>query len=303
MSIHRSLQKKGIWTLIVVLCFFCIGLADDCGLVANTQDTVKTEAYQTMLKTFLWANYSAVYPAEAIGKALDNLKVYCCAHPQLVSEKDKASCKNIDTKRKVPESPYLYDHLVDIGMRRLDAFPNDALRYGLAPDPTGKKRGDIITAAGESKDGVTAKSIMDDYPTYRSTKTLISANATNKELATLAQNYNNIDKVTLRDKYLSICVIIRNLYPALQKDTDIVIGSFQSKCQQVANNRVKQEDLLTRSLMIKKSTDLLLSTSKAYMQNYFVQQKLVEMTSIIDKVRSLFATMVQQAAPSKSCSQ
>jgi len=55
----------------------------------------------------------------------------------------------VDITKAVPASAYLFDHIIDISMRRLDAKElnengNDLI-YGLKPDPAGKERRDFIT--------------------------------------------------------------------------------------------------------------------------------------------------------------
>lgn len=54
--------------------------------------------------------------------------------------------------------------------------------------------------------------------------------------------------------------------------------------------------------MVKKSSQLLDETTKAYTKKYFVEEKLMSLRNLISKVRDMFKTIVQQAPASKSCS-
>jgi hypothetical protein len=50
--------------------------------------------------------------------ALENLSSYCCFETK---EIPTFLCNNVSRNTQViPHSPFLFDHLVDIGMRRLD---------------------------------------------------------------------------------------------------------------------------------------------------------------------------------------
>jgi hypothetical protein len=53
--------------------------------------------------------------------------------------------------------------------------------------------------------------------------------------------------------------------------------------------------------MIKKSTQLLNKTTKAYTQTYFVEEKLMALQALISKAKDAFQTIVQQSAASKTC--
>ncbi len=66
--------------------------------------------------------------------------------------------------------------------------------------------------------------------------------------------------------------------------------------------RVSRETEYVKLLMIKKSTQTLDETTKAYTRKYFVEEKLMALRNLISKVKDTFQTVVQQAAASKSCS-
>ena len=54
--------------------------------------------------------------------ALNHLKAYCCK--SVIGPKDtkKKLCENFDYPPSYPQSPYLFDHLIDVGLRKLDAI-------------------------------------------------------------------------------------------------------------------------------------------------------------------------------------
>lgn len=171
-------------------------------------------------------NVTAIFPADAIRKAVSNLKKYCCSNNNLI---DATYCADVDfSEKKFPESPYLYDHLLDVGFRRLDAFPDAKSRYTLTPDALGQERRTFITQAGEDKEGTTSKVIMEKYNALRNSKISLPASPSESEVNGFIENYNNADRVSLYDKYLTLCEIAKRIYDAIRKnalnaDTSLVI--------------------------------------------------------------------------------
>lgn len=215
---------------------------------------------------------------------MSNKKVYCDGYP---------------TSKNYPNSLILYDHLLDVGLRRLDG--NKDLAYGLPVDPTGEAwRTFIIQAAGDKEGKITAKNILEKYTAARSRGKQILPNARSKiQFENYMRNYNT-PETTLADKYYNMCNVIGTI-AATFKGTSIG-NSFQSDCLALVNKRIADEATYTKIIMIKKSNELLHTSLQAYTQKYFVQEKMMTLMTLVNKIKSLFATMVQQAAVSKTCS-
>lgn len=100
--------------------------------------------------------YLNVLPAEAFKRALINLKSYCCTQ---VNFKVSCSANDIQNiKPPYPESAFLFDHLIDVAMRRLDG--DKKLAYGLDPDPTALERRQKIAEIAGSANGTPANTIQ-----------------------------------------------------------------------------------------------------------------------------------------------
>jgi hypothetical protein len=226
-----------------------------------------------------------VIPPEALAKSFENLKKYCCQLNKIGSD----FCKSFQNSTYYPESAYLFDHLIDVGFRRLDGRSD--LAYGLVPDPTGKARRDFITKAAETTDGTTAKTIMDTYKTYRTKKITLPGDIVN-----FITNYNTLSVVSLEDKYMNLCEIMKDVYNKISEQK-VVIGSYQNsfynKCQQLAEKRISDEYTYTKVLLSKKSNELLHSTTQAYIQKYFIQDKMLALIDTVNQIKSLFSSMVQ----------
>jgi len=137
-------MKKIITIMIVLISLFAYVTANDCDSVVSAWRNAEWnfEAIKN------WTAYEKILPAKAINQAMLNLKSFCCVEGLIEAE----SCKQdgeIDLKWIYPSSVYLYDHILDISMRRLDAkIENDNwedLMYWLDADETGKEWRDFIT--------------------------------------------------------------------------------------------------------------------------------------------------------------
>lgn len=286
----------GICSLLL-LCGWFASAADngDCWLVTNTGDVSKFEVYQKFTENFKGTNIEGVMPAKAISQALVNLKKACCMSQEMSNK--ETYCKGYINSEKYPNSLFLYDQLLDIWLRRLDG--NTDLAYGVEPDPKGLERREFITNAAEDKDGaVTAKTVLEKRDTDRTRKKIYTDNRTEIQFKDTIQNYG---EQTLADKYYNTCNVVGYVYEQLRADETKTIDI--TTCQSLINKRIADESTYTRVVMIKKSNELLHNTIQAYMQKYFIEDKMMTLMVLINKVKSLFSTMVQQAPTLQKCTQ
>jgi hypothetical protein len=54
--------------------------------------------------------------------ALSHLKAYCCKSVVLTQEAKKKSCEGISFPSFYPQSPYFFDHILDVRLRKVDAI-------------------------------------------------------------------------------------------------------------------------------------------------------------------------------------
>ncbi len=288
-------MKKIVVLIVVISCLTITSVfANDCNLVISGNFNGKVNNYQSF-------EYKQIIPEMALTQVLINLKAYCCTRVEasLCSPEEKMTLP----KGNFPESAYIFDHLLDVTMRRLDGIQK--LAYGLQPDPTGKERRDYITSVANDPTGKQASEIEKKYTEYRTIHDEYT-----KHIDEVAKKYTEYNSATfsLGDKYNTLCWLMKNIYESLQKNTTIIWGpfennSFYSKCKSLVVYRVSRENAYVKLLMIKKSTQLLDETTKKYTKKYFVEEKLMALWSLILKVKDTFKTIIQQAATTKSCSQ
>jgi hypothetical protein len=181
---------------------------DDCDLVIGKNITGTIENYQTL-------GYQTVIPDEAFKMALTNLKAYCCTKARDCStEKDKIK------EKPYPPSAFLFDHLFDVTMRRLDGI--QSLAYGLEVDPTGKARREYINKVASDPNGAQALELEKKYKEYRTLHTKDT-----KEITTVTKNFSKSDAATLAtfslgDRYNKVCELMKMMYEGLQKQPTII---------------------------------------------------------------------------------
>lgn len=265
----------------------------DCAKVETTGDVSKFSDYKTFTESYKNTNIEGVMPARAISQALVNLKKACCMS-QSMNDK-KIYCVGYTKSENYPDSISLYDQLLDVGLRRLDG--NSALTYGLEPDSKGKERREFITQAAQDKDGaITAKTILETRDADRTRKNIYIDTRNDAFFKDVIQHYND---QTLADRYYNMCNIASSIYQQLNGWADTT-STYKASCQSLINKRIADESTYTRLIMIKKSNELLHNTMQAYLQTYFVQNKMMPLITLLNKVKALFSTMVKTAPALKS---
>lgn len=294
---------------MVIITLSSIGMistafANDCNILIDSNATTTIDKnIDTMISSYThgyWAKYTNVLPIEAFKRALINLKFHCC------TKEIQKSCSSDDIKNiqiTYPESAFLFDHLIDIAMRRLDGIT--WLAYNISPDPTALERRTKITEIAKSANGTPANKIEETYTGYWT----LHINTT-KKLDTVLIWYksNNIEVLSLGDKYATICELMTEIYNGTINERGNIwatteTSSFLSKCKNLVQERVKRETSYTKILMVQKSSQLFDETTKAYTKKYFVEEKLSALWTLISKVKDIFKVIVKQAPVSQSCNQ
>lgn len=287
------MKKTLITTVIIIGCLGAQTFANDCSTVQGNEQSLITR-YEGMTE------YHKFLSKEGFITIISNLKAYCCSQNLIeCSENEKANLP----EKNYPESPYMFDHLIDMTMRRLDGIPS--LAYGKDVDPMAKFRRETIDAIAADPTGAQAMTVEDKFATYRSLDRKKTKNIKERVLP----NYDttNTELLSLADKYNKLCEINKLLYKDIQDNQSIIVGeysesnSFYRKCETMVRERIQRETQYTKLLMIQKSTQMLTETTKEYTKTHFVEEKLMGLRNLITKVKDFFQTIVQQAPASKVC--
>lgn len=273
------ISKRTIVTIVLVsVSMSCIALAWDCDFVDSIE------------KKKVPIKYSVIFSDDAFNRAVTNLKAYCCDnYPEWINV-----CNSTDEVDDYPQSEYLYDHLVDVAFRNLDGFGWNYW-YGLEPDVLWSEWRKFILKESESVTGWVAAKIGKEYDKYWKLKWYQYSDE-------FLSDYNNIEKVSLADKYYFVCDIVKNIIDIDSVWRDKLDSIYYDRCVAMAYNRIHDENLYVKTIMISASNQLLRSSFDAYLIKYFVQEKLSLLKMKLVEFVDSFYTIYKQAPVSKSCS-
>jgi len=293
MRFFKKILWIGLWTLFFWF-FLIVKSADlvgtNCSIV-NVPD-IDVSLYWTDI-------YEDLYPESALEQALINLKAACCENIQWNSM-NKENCKNLP--KVYPQSRYLYDHLIDVALRRLDVGD---LYDWLDADDKMLERKEYLTEHGGDDKGNHAGGMQSQYKTYwwydstdyklwlaswddviDCNDNFLDAQNLKYESATLAQRYEE-------QCGLAAC-LLWDLNDIKKWNTKFINtqNAFVS-CRRIAQSRIQEETIYAKALILQESNQLLHDALHAYVYTYFWENKLMNLQSTILSLTDLFATIAK----------
>lgn len=245
-----------------------------------------------------------------LNTAILNLKKFCCENQlwELTAE----TCKKDEPyfNDNALDSQYLFDHLFDVIMRRLNWLTSDLDIYTkthMTTDDMWTERREWINSQAESTAWSTPQTIINKYQKYwKQTPSSKGYNITSRIYATfwnfdnqtfltyvswkwtssyandseiVANAFKNYDKRTLYDRYINACALAEYFYALLDvwvnsKDKKISISRLSdNSCDKVVERQIDWENNYV-ILVIQKSSNLFLSNYvKWYMAYMYERQR------------------------------
>ena len=242
------------------------------------------------------ANLAKAMPKEAIEKAVDHLRAYCCD----VKKGDIWLCENNNNNTVYPESVYLFDHILDIYLRRLDAKQKDDnwedLLYGLEPDEMWAEWRNFIIERWNDVKWSLPLEIKDKFSSMRKLSARVTnflgdneANINNWKNS-FEENIKNYDNRTLWDKYNLACDVAKYISEReLLLSTSKLTTSEYNSCKKLTRARINNEVVYTQVLLMQKGNVLLWDNLKSYLNTYFVSNKLSALQEKVFNMATSFA--------------
>ena len=299
------MKKLWIWIVILFSMISIVSAADttwDCDIILS-KDSILSKRNEDNDNEVI-KNIVEAMPKVTMEKAFENLQAYCC------DTKKIDECNKTNDNKIYPESIYLFDHILDIYLRRLDAKQEndngDDLLYNLEPDSDGKQwREFIINHANNVKWSLPLE-INQEYKKTRAFSQNVTAYSNNyasaidsrkSDIEYAIKNYENW---TLRDKYNLACDVAKYINDI--STGGVVIGASEIttqdyvNCKNLTDNRIKNETLYTKTVLMQKANVLLWSNMKAYLDTYFVNDKLSDLQKIIFDINTTLAEINKAVA-------
>ena len=249
-----------------------------------------TSEYSNFLTTDEQLN---IIDTESLDTALLNLKKYCCENKIWSINPDHNYCKTDHSffNSNSLDSPYLFDHLFDVIMRRLSGLSWDTNIYNnMQLDNKWSKRRSQISSYAEGLSWTSPQLILNDYQNMRKSNieydisskvnnkfmsdstsnflSYVSGQWGSKESEEVANVFKNYENRSLYDRYRNACILTEYFYALLLwGDTDSTAKNETIKnvakwvCDDIVSNQIKSENIYTK-LVMKKSANL-------FQKNYF----------------------------------
>jgi hypothetical protein len=253
--------------LIISVCFSCFFVIQHW--FANDQDIYGD---CKLLKTQWYYNeYTSIYPEKLIEIAQKHLLAFCCSNKKEYLTNQNI-CKNITSDTYV-DSPRLYDHLIDLGMRYLDGDSN--LQYPQAPlDKQGEERRKWVTEYGKPTGWIPLE-LQTKYTQYRWTMIedfdiIDSTKDCEKRDVKFAEYNTNRDTLSLAKKYFVLCELNSCMVDG-EKNNRI------SACQSLVTERIIGERNYVQWLLLHQSTLALSTNFEAYALWYINHDKFMKL--------------------------
>lgn len=237
---------------------------------------------------------------DGLHRSLINLKTHCCASNILNDNPDMlASCKNdkilITEKTDYPQSPFLFDHLIDVMIRRLAI---DGNYEKVAPDQKAKERREKKDSLAKNAIWVIPPAFSKDYKGNRDLQVEylipeyngVSRDSYKKSIEEIESQrpmFAKYDERNLATKYYNLCqnaIYLMTLIPNQFKSEELVLA--QQYCKKLTTKLIDDEADLTAKLIVHKSDLLLHESMKEYADEYLIntrgtsfQDKLTRMTT------------------------
>jgi len=303
-------MKKLIWTIAIlwiwIYWFNCFS-ADtkitekyDCPIVSMVDWEYNFLPYET---------YDNILPEEAMTKVFDNLRAACCKQ-----EIPSVSCDGISSDAIFPDSIILFDHLLDVYLRRLDAKQSDNnwwdLLYWLEPDPKWKERREFISSIWNNSDGTPPISIDEFYKKMWSWSIYFEKYSdesvqknNNSRLDNIRNKSKNYSDRSLVDRYYNACNIVMMMYidtayPVIkwwngELSQNSTLKWFYESCEALVQDRIKSEKSYAEAIMQQQWNVFLDNTVNAYLNAYFLENKLSSLHDKIFNRWSIFKEIVK----------
>lgn len=226
------------------------------------------------------AEQKAIIDKESLDRAILNLKKYCFKNANDEQRKwrnnlYKKDQRNIERESNTLDSPYLFDHIFDILMRKYAWFTWEV--YNLEVDWSGAEWRKIMTEIATSTWGSNPQDTINKYNSFRYTNSKYDINSKIEDVfitnhnnvwafiawnwgndgKRIAESLKNYKKRTLTDKYNNACWLSIYLYSLLlnwSSDAQRIIKNIE-KCNTIAKSQIDKETAYT-NLVIQRSSDL-----------------------------------------------
>lgn len=315
--ISMLIKSIKIIVLVFIVCF-CVNVSSvfaidksDCGTFGEMSYVNWSKNGFAIINLKRWTNYTysnflsaeqqlAIIDKESLNTAMLNLQKYCCENWLWWLDMEHDACKNAKEffNDNIIDSPYLFDHLFDVVMRRFSGLTGEYDIYtktNMSWDDRWMEWRSRINEQAEDLSGANPQIIINKYLEFWQPSSPQSwydiADKINKtfgydddtflkyvngqwwsdESLKVAEALKNYNDWSLYDRYNNACAITQYLYRLLNywvdsRDEDIVIQKMWI-CGQVVKRQIDNENSYVQ-LVILQSGNLFLQNYRQWYLSY-----------------------------------
>ncbi len=262
------------------------------------------------LKNYFWesddvfysdpfASFADLYPVDDIKVAAQHLLYYCCEKNLIADTGEQSLCPAKDSWWQLPadllyaESAYIFDHLVDIGMRRLSWSP--AEQYPDAwLDPKAQERRELVVDYATKPAWAVAGSIIEAYKEYRNIQQPMPSVYWTYDLERYTQQWETFG---LKNKFFATCYLAKELAWVFLNDYNIPYQppkNTYNACLWLSNKVIQQEFAYTKQVLIQQSANLLQTNFATYSDSYFVRDRMQTLFNKLSILQTDFLSVSQK---------
>lgn len=249
----------------------------------------------TVVKSLVdqWKEELEIFTDQDMSVALSHLQQYCCSTNQLTEE--RCNQIKIPWKKYFPESPYIFDHLMYVWMKKMDWIQEhcdqiwiscETRKYAVSPVTWREE----ITTIWENTKWYPPSLILEKWRLYR----------------WQADSVLDPNKRTIYKAYNWMCNDIVNIRNSVGNNSwvsDLLVSwgkNISTLCEETINRRYWMESSYVRSLQLEKWTKYFVDNMKSYMKDYFIESRMSDLVTKYASMNSCF-TMVLKYVQKTSC--
>ena len=202
------------------------------------------------------------------------------------------------------ESNYIFDHLIDVSFRKLDAYSDATLRYNLTEDTKWKERQELVTKFATPSNNTKPEQVIEAFQTYWPS----SEQDWTNYIPSTSCNIENTDSLSLRGRYKAACIIAKCLSQKqalitqneTNKTSAVLLLQKGEICDELSQNRYLSEISYMRQLVARVGIRTINNLVEQYTKNYFIwnrRQNLYEQFTTFNQNLSFVNRKIQEGTP------
>jgi hypothetical protein len=258
---------------------------DDCCIYGGQSKDGYVQRVMTDIKpTF--------YKTQDLERALEYIQGSCCEWKTADALCSKA--QKMQTKYYA-QSLFMFDQLVSVGMRKIDAFQDHCDTLGVVCHPLALEWRKEITKIAESREWFPPSQMQATFQKFR----WKTPQAYLTETGTVSYIYNQMCREA-EDIYFKIWSPATATSAPMQ-DSEFWWQTRIQRCHALIVKRYQQESEYVRTLQVEKWTKYYLDNLDTYINKYFVQNRGMTLLDTFEAINNCFTPVLKRVDRTVNC--